>query len=58
VGFYDGVFLLSCLLILVFSNEYSYRIYEFSHKIGIAMCALLTLAVVVGFISIGYSIGW
>ena len=58
VLFYEVLFIVSCLLTLVFTTEYIYSNIQINRNIGITVCALLPLVLIAGIIFTAYSITW
>ena len=58
VLFYEGLFIVSCLLTLVFTTEYIYGNFQINRIIGITVCSLLLLVLIAGIAFTGYSICW
>ena len=58
VLFYEGLFIVSCLLTLIFTTEYIYGNFQINRIIGITVCSLLLLVLIAGIAFTGYSIWW
>ena len=56
--FFEAVFMVSCLLTLVFTTEYIYGNFQINRIIGISVCCILPLALTAGITFTGYFIGW